>query len=215
LETGARREVRPPGRNLADAAPITSGVLAEILELLYPERCPACDAFTDGRAGLCTRCAVSLYPLGSACPRCAEPQAAPAAVLCFRCVRDPPAFGPRLGALALRWRLAVAIRRWESTADQAPADGRAGRARSPPWPRSPSPPRRQTWTRIVPVPVHARRPPRARLLPGRAPWSPPSEASVRDLPRVEVRMLQRARATVDQAGPPRAARQANVRDGPS
>jgi len=90
-----------------------------ILDLLFPPRCPACDALCAA-LGLCHRCALSLYPLGAACPVCALPSRAP--VVCARCRLWPPPWQ----TVRVTWRyggeLATAIRRFKWG-----ARGRAGR----------------------------------------------------------------------------------------
>jgi predicted amidophosphoribosyltransferase len=86
--------------------------LSALLELVFPDRCPACDALTDGRPGLCPRCAASLYPLGAACPRCAEPQTTAGTPLpCARCRRQPPPFRRAHAPWRYGGELATALRR--------------------------------------------------------------------------------------------------------
>lgn len=84
---------------------------ASLLPLLYVARCAACDRRVPPDQPLCDGCALSLEPLGCACPRCAEPLAGPVAVACARCRRAPPPFE----ALVAPWRyggeLAAALRR--------------------------------------------------------------------------------------------------------
>jgi ComF family protein len=82
-----------------------------VLEVLYVPHCPACDDRVPTGHPLCLPCAASLVELGPACPRCAEPFAAPPAVECARCRRgDWP-----LDAGVAPWRfggeLARALRR--------------------------------------------------------------------------------------------------------
>lgn len=184
-----------------------------LFELLYPERCPACDAFTGGRPGLCDRCAVSLYPLGAACPRCAEPENAPTPVPCFRCLRDPPAFARAWVPWRYGGELAVAIRRWKY--------GGPGRRGRPELSRPLAALAAGALVAaaagldvIVPVPLHAtRRRTRGfsqaeRLLLAARTLAGPTAG----LPRVDARVLRRCRATDEQAGLSRAARRHNVRD---
>jgi ComF family protein len=71
--------------------------------------CPACEA--PGQPGLCPRCAGSLYEVGPACPRCAEPIAGPVALLCRRCRVRPPPFARALSPYRYGGELAVALRR--------------------------------------------------------------------------------------------------------
>jgi ComF family protein len=54
-----------------------------LLEALFVPHCPACDR--RSAPPLCELCAATLVELGPACPRCAEPLAAPPAVACARC----------------------------------------------------------------------------------------------------------------------------------
>lgn len=81
------------------------------LSTLYLPRCAACDARVLSGQPLCATCAESLEPLEIACPRCAEPIAGPAAILCARCRLQPPPFE----AIVAPWRyggeLATALRR--------------------------------------------------------------------------------------------------------
>jgi len=65
-------------------------LIDSLLELVYPELCPACDEPTPRALGLCTACAESLYELGAACDLCADPQEAP--LRCRRCRRVRPPF---------------------------------------------------------------------------------------------------------------------------
>ena len=79
-----------------------------LLEALFVPHCAACDQ--PGPPPLCPACASTLVELGPACPRCAEPLAAPFAVECARCrTGDWP-----LAGLVAPWRyggeLARAVR---------------------------------------------------------------------------------------------------------
>jgi ComF family protein len=210
LEASARAGVRLPARNLADGAPIRSIVTDAILELLYPERCPACDDFTGGRVGLCARCAVSLYPLGPACPRCAEPQASPQAVLCFRCARAAPRFARAWVPWRYGGELAVAIRRWKYGG--AASGGRPELSRPlAALAADALVAAAADVDAIVPVPVHARRR-RERGFSQAERLVHAARRLVHGLPRIDARSLVRVRATLDQAGLSRAERQRNVRD---
>jgi ComF family protein len=191
-------------------------VIDALLELLYPERCPACDAFTDGRPALCERCAMSLYALGAACPRCAEPETAPTPVPCFRCVRAPPPFARAWVPWRYGGELAAAVRRWKY--------GGAGGGGRPELSRPLAALAADALAAaaldvdvIVPVPLH-----RARR---RARGFSQAEALVRAargflrrdragprLPRIDAAALVRVRATDEQAGLSRAERVQNVRD---
>jgi ComF family protein len=73
-------------RGRADIYP----VLRAILDLLFVPHCAACDVRVDPGTPLCAVCALSLYELGAACPRCAEPLEGPVSVLCRRCRVAPP-----------------------------------------------------------------------------------------------------------------------------
>ncbi len=88
------------------------GALEALARAIWPDRCPACDAFVVER-GLCPHCADSLYPLGTACPRCAEPQSSPIALVCARCTRRPPPFAAAHAPWRFGGELATAIRRWK------------------------------------------------------------------------------------------------------
>ncbi|MBI4511458.1 MAG: ComF family protein [Deltaproteobacteria bacterium] len=81
------------------------------LPLFFPERCPACDQWMGHDLGLCESCSASLYPLGVACPTCAEPQDIPRAVTCLACRTKPPPFRRVLAPWRYGGELAVAIRR--------------------------------------------------------------------------------------------------------
>jgi ComF family protein len=74
------------GRVRADV----SFVLQALLDLLFVPHCAACDVRVDPGTPLCSVCAQSLYELGAACPRCAEPLEGPVSVLCRRCRVAPP-----------------------------------------------------------------------------------------------------------------------------
>ncbi|HWN72066.1 MAG TPA: double zinc ribbon domain-containing protein, partial [Haliangium sp.] len=65
-------------------------MLRAILDLLFVPHCAACDVRVDPGTPLCAVCALSLYELGAACPRCAEPLEGPVSVLCRRCRVAPP-----------------------------------------------------------------------------------------------------------------------------
>ncbi len=110
-------------------------LLRAVTDLIYPDRCPACDAWLPPAAvpGLCGTCAVSLYPLGVACPVCAEPQEALVPLRCRPCRRDPPPFRRIVAPWRYGGELAVAVRRMKyggggSTDGGARTDGAGGRA---------------------------------------------------------------------------------------
>jgi ComF family protein len=80
-----------------------------LLELVFVPHCASCDARSC--SGLCSVCAESLYPLGTACPRCAEPLEGPVALECIRCRRAPPPFAAARAAYRYGGELAVALRK--------------------------------------------------------------------------------------------------------
>jgi ComF family protein len=184
-------------------------VLDALLELVFPERCPACDAPTGGAPGLCAGCAESLYPLGAACPRCAEPEQAPIPVTCFRCLTRPPPFRRVVAPWRYGGELAVALRRAKYggggeagrpelvrplAAHLAPALVAAARG----------------MDRIVPVPLHPRRLrqrgfPQAQRLVEEA-----AALAAAPLPPIVPGALARARDTAVQAGLAPGARRKNV-----
>lgn len=83
--------------------------LRTVSDLLYAPRCSACDA--PGQRGLCAVCAVSLYPIDAACPRCAEPIAGPVSITCRRCRKRPPPFVAAVAPYRYGGQLARALRR--------------------------------------------------------------------------------------------------------
>jgi ComF family protein len=181
-------------------------LLAALATAIWPERCPACDALTP-LPGLCGRCAQSLYPLGTACPRCAEPQTGPAPITCFRCLRRPPPFDQVRAPYRYGGELATAVRRWKYG-----ARGDAGRSELTRGiaallaPALASAVQELGSDLIVPVPVH-----RQRLLERGFSQAVrlASAAHARSLPPV-TQALVRSRATPAQAGLGRSARARNV-----
>jgi ComF family protein len=181
-------------------------IVDALFGLLYPETCPACDTLT-GVPGLCDGCAASLYPLGAACPVCAEPQAAPVGVTCTRCRNAPPPFERIIAPWRYGGELANALRRLKY-------GGRRGRGR-PELARAlgamlaPSLVGLEAEV-LVPVPVHARRLrergfSQAHALAG---WArrlaPPGLAPIAPT------LLERSRPTPEQAGLTRAQRRRNL-----
>ena len=89
-------------------------VATRLLELVFVPHCPACDCRLSGLiagAGLCPACSESLYELGSACPRCAQPIDGPRALVCARCRRRPPPFRAAFAPYRYGGQLGVALRR--------------------------------------------------------------------------------------------------------
>lgn len=85
--------------------------MRSLLELLYPERCAACDALTGGPPGLCEPCAASLYPVGACCPICAEPATTDPAPVCRGCAAARPPWRRALAPWRYGGELATALRR--------------------------------------------------------------------------------------------------------
>ncbi|RMH44971.1 MAG: ComF family protein [Deltaproteobacteria bacterium] len=180
-----------------------SSLVTSLLDVLYPPRCAACDVPLAGRAALCAACELSLYPLGPACPRCAEPLAGAVSVTCRRCTLAPPPFDRVVAPYRFGGELARAIRRFKFA-------GRPDLARAlaplyvPAWALAAA---RERIDVAVPVPLHWRRQARrgynqAHLLAGEA-------ARVARLP-VDAVALRRVRATAPQAGLSAGERAGNV-----
>lgn len=87
------------------------GLLDAVVELLFVPHCPACDARVQSGQPLCETCSVSLYELGTACPRCAEPLTSPVAVVCSRCKHRPLPFRRAFAPYRYGGELAVALQR--------------------------------------------------------------------------------------------------------
>ncbi len=172
-------------------------------ELLFPEKCPACDALGDGRLGLCDRCAASLYPVGACCPRCALPEEGPG-VLCRRCAKLPPPFERVVAPWRYGGELAVALRRLKFGGPGGGGRGELARPLATLW--------RGTWPpeadMVAPVPLH---PSRLRVR-GFGQAQALAEAARRLFggPPVDATALVRVRATDEQARLGRAARRRNV-----
>ncbi|ACY14325.1 ComF family protein [Haliangium ochraceum] len=90
-------------------------MLAAVFDLLFAPGCAACDQPLTGAGAralpLCAVCAISLYPLDSACPRCAEPLEGPVNLLCRRCRTRPPPFASAHAPYRYGGELARALRR--------------------------------------------------------------------------------------------------------
>ena len=86
-----------------------ASLFRRVLEVVYVPHCAACDVRVDGGQPLCVPCTGSLVELGPACPRCAEPLAAPPDVECVRCRVLGEAWP--LEAAAAPWRYGGALGR--------------------------------------------------------------------------------------------------------
>ena len=180
-------------------------MLSNLLSLLFPDRCPACDSITTD-LGLCSRCAVSLYATAPACPVCALP--GHAAVTCSRCRLHPPPWRAAVAPYRYGGELATAIRRFKWGADKA--SGRPELAR--PLGSLLAPALAQVSVQvdvIIPVPLH----------PSRVRERGFSQAlalalAARGLAGLQAPMapglLARKRPTAIQAGLGRSARERNV-----
>jgi ComF family protein len=126
-------------------------MLEALATWIFAPSCAACA--TPSRDPLCAGCVMSLDALGAACPRCAEPQAAPVGVVCRRCMRAPLP----LDRIVVPWRfggeLATAIRRLKFTGKTHVA-----RDLAPLWaPVIAAAAAELDAAAIVPVPLHWRR----------------------------------------------------------
>jgi ComF family protein len=182
-------------------------LLGRILELLYPPRCPACDASVPADVPLCDVCLMSVERLEVACPRCAQPLGQGPPRPCWRCFVRPPAQVLTLAPYLYGGELATALRRlkFHRRADIA-------RSLAPLWAPVLAVAARD-MDLVVPVPLHWRRQARrgfnqavvlvqeaARLAP----------AGRRSLPPTWSVGLRRRRATAPQAGLGARARARNV-----
>jgi ComF family protein len=178
-------------------------MLSALSEFLFPEKCPACDAITGGRLGMCESCAASLYPLGGACPRCALPQEG-VGVICRRCVKLPPPFSRVIAPWRFGGEVAIALRRLKFG---GPAGaGRLELARPlASLLRAAWPPEGDV---VVPVPLHPRRLRRRGF--GQAQVLAEAARALFGGPPVDATALIRVRSTDEQARLKRPARRANV-----
>lgn len=87
-----------------------------ILDLLFPHRCPACDALSAGGPGFCPRCAAALVPVpAAACPVCGRPQGGDGPSLpCAECRAGPPPFDAARSAWLFGGPLAEALGRFKA-----------------------------------------------------------------------------------------------------
>ncbi len=70
-------------------------MLNNILNILYPERCPACDGPSNSHsiAPICSQCWKLLSPYdGSKCQKCGRPLVSDVSILCGECIHDEPVF---------------------------------------------------------------------------------------------------------------------------
>lgn len=179
-----------------------------LLELCYPERCAACDARMEARVGLCTTCAESLYPLGAACTVCAEPQETRRGILCARCKRAPPPYRRATAPYRYGGELACALRRLKYGG--ARGAGRVELARPLGKLLADALGQAISADVIVPVPLHPSRLRHRGFSQAQALAEHARHfAGVRQ--RLDVRLLERAYATSEQAGLSRALRKKNVR----
>ncbi|MBN1772231.1 MAG: ComF family protein [Deltaproteobacteria bacterium] len=87
-----------------------------VLDLLFPHRCPACDALSAGGPGFCPRCAAALVPVpATACPICGAPQGGDGpAFPCPECRSEPPPFAAAASAWLFGGPLAEALGRFKA-----------------------------------------------------------------------------------------------------
>jgi len=87
-----------------------------LLDLLFPHRCPACDALSAGGPGFCPRCAAALVPVPeAACPVCGRPQGGDGPRLpCAECRADRPPFDAARSAWLFGGPLAEALGRFKA-----------------------------------------------------------------------------------------------------
>jgi ComF family protein len=166
-------------------------LLRRALEVVYVPHCAACDVRVERDQPLCLPCSGTLTELGPACPRCAEPLAAPPAVECTRC-----------RTLGEAWPLEAAAAPWRYGGALGRALRRMKFARRPDLARELAPlvapflaavARAAEVDVIVPVPLHWRR----LALRGFNPAQAVAEACGVD---VDARSLVRTRATLPQTG---------------
>jgi ComF family protein len=122
--------------------------LAFAAQLLWPDRCAACDTLVAAGTSFCVVCDGTLFPLTEACTGCALP---PAAGPCLRCAREPFPFTRACAAFAYGGAITDALLRFKH-------GGRADLAR--PLGRSLLPLLRReigSADAVLPVPLHPRR----------------------------------------------------------
>lgn len=96
--------------------------LRQLIDLLLPARCAACDVEVGSRDTLCAVCAGSLVPgAGVSCPGCGlvylTPPEGGCGHRCGECLRDPPAFDRARAGFAYGGALSDAISRWKNAPD--------------------------------------------------------------------------------------------------
>lgn len=183
------------------------------LDLLYGDRCPACDALLErGDDVFCANCARSLEPNDSACPRCARPlPASRHPPPCLDCLQRAPRFSGARAPFVYGGALAEAIKRlkWDHQPELATALGVLlddAVTRAPPF---------STVELIVPVPLHPRRLRKrefnqAALLAASLRASAAIDGAPLGRAGLDVRVLERIRDTAPQTGLDRLERRRNV-----
>ena len=171
------------------------------LDLLFPARCASCDA--PGEEPFCGVCADTLVPVEHGCPRCGAP--ADDALLpllkprrCAHCRERPPRFAFAAAPYLHGGALADAIHRFKYERRED-----LGRALAVLFEACPAP----EADFLVPIPLHALRLrergyDQARLL---------ADAAAKRFRSPVAPVLERIRATGQQVGRDRAARERNVR----
>ena len=177
-------------------------MLAAVVDVLFPPRCAACRELlspTEALAApgaLCSRCEVTLEPIGECCRRCGLPGEGDG--ICADCVAHPPAFDTARAAFLYGGAIADVLQRFKYE-DQSTLAGPLGA-----WIAALDLP---TVDVLVPIPLHgSRRRARtydqalylARIVARRRGW--PCESN----------WLTRVRATPRQVGQHRGARALNV-----
>ncbi|MBI5500902.1 MAG: ComF family protein [Deltaproteobacteria bacterium] len=91
-------------------------MLSDLLDLLFPRRCPACDAVADVSARFCPDCLPGVVPAPRhACPVCGAPAGHDGPVFpCVECRRRPPPFRRAAAAFLFGGSLADALARFKS-----------------------------------------------------------------------------------------------------